>query len=132
MGRSFVQSFWLLLESGGLDTSLDLEPQAQCNGCAEAAVKIARTKLIKSSDPYRAPMAYRATPLDNGCSPAELLFSRRLRIHVPLSAQLLISSAPDAAQLKTSKHEARECQESDYNKRHAVSDRPELQPTQKV
>ncbi|MDD9361435.1 MAG: transposase family protein, partial [Anaplasma sp.] len=118
-GPQFRSEFLAFARDWGFRHITSSPRYAQSNGCAEAAVKIAKTKLTKSSDPYRALLAYRATPLDNGFSPAELLFSRRLRTHVPLSAQLLIPSVPDAAQLKTSEHKARERQESDYNRRHA-------------
>ena len=39
--------------------------------------------LGKSEDSYSALLAYRATPLENGYSPAELLMSRKLRITIP-------------------------------------------------
>lgn len=77
-------------------------------------------------------MAYRATPLDNGYSPAELLFSRRLRTHIPLAPELLKPSVADAAALKASEHKARSRQELNYNRRHAARERPEFQPAQKV
>jgi hypothetical protein len=35
--------------------------------------------LKKSDDPYIALLSYRATPLDNGHSPAELLMGRKLQ-----------------------------------------------------
>jgi transposase InsO family protein len=44
----------------------------QSNGFAEAAVKIVKLRMKKSKDPLKALLEYRATPLLNGYSPAEL------------------------------------------------------------
>ena len=50
----------------------------QSNGEAECMVQTTRNLLTKSDDPYEALLAYRATPLENGFSPAELCMGRRL------------------------------------------------------
>ena len=55
----------------------------QSNGEAERAVRTVKSLLKKEGDPYLALMSYRATPLQNGFSPSELLMSRRLRTTVP-------------------------------------------------
>ena len=47
----------------------------QRNGEAERAVGTVKRLLNRESDPYPALMAYHATPLQNGYSPAELLMS---------------------------------------------------------
>jgi transposase InsO family protein len=49
----------------------------QANGKIERAVKTMKSLLKKSKDPYIALMAYRDTPLENGYSPAELLFGKK-------------------------------------------------------
>lgn len=56
----------------------------QSNGEAERPVRTIKCLLKKSSDPYFALMADRATPLANGYSPTELLMGRRIRTTVPV------------------------------------------------
>ncbi|UYV61344.1 hypothetical protein LAZ67_1004485 [Cordylochernes scorpioides] len=51
----------------------------QSNGMAEAGVKIAKLFLKKNQDPSLGLLECRSTPLENGCSPAELLMGRKLR-----------------------------------------------------
>ncbi|KAL7851936.1 hypothetical protein SRHO_G00177210 [Serrasalmus rhombeus] len=60
---------------------------AQSNGKAEKGVHILKTLLKKAadsnSDPYLALLSYRASPLECGLSPAELLMNRRIRTTLP-------------------------------------------------
>ena len=55
------------------------------NGLAESAVKVIKNiikKCIESGeDIYKGILAYRATPLASGLSPAEMLMGRRIRLH---------------------------------------------------
>lgn len=64
---------------------------AQSNGKAEKGVHIVKQLLRKAqdsgSDPYLALLSYRASPLEHGKSPAELLMGRRLRTTLPYTAQ---------------------------------------------
>ena len=62
------------------------------NGEAERAVCTVKQLLRGSTDPYATLMSYRATPLSNGHTPAELM-SRRIHTKVP------IPSAPLKPQL---------------------------------
>ena len=56
----------------------------QSNGVVERAVRTVKGLLKKAEDPYLALLSYRATPLEIGYSPAELLMSRKLRTTVPI------------------------------------------------
>ena len=60
---------------------------AQSNGKSEKGVHIVKNLLKKAqesgSDPYLALLSYRASPLEHGMSPAELLMGRRLRTTLP-------------------------------------------------
>lgn len=60
---------------------------AQSNGKAEKGVHILKQLLKKAddsqSDPYLALLNYRASPLECGLSPAELLMNRKLRSTLP-------------------------------------------------
>ncbi|XP_023814982.1 uncharacterized protein K02A2.6-like [Oryzias latipes] len=59
----------------------------QSNGQAEKGVHILKHLLKKAadsnSDPYLALLSYRASPLQSGLSPAELLMKRKLRTTLP-------------------------------------------------
>uniref|UniRef100_A0A8D0C7Y7 Gypsy retrotransposon integrase-like protein 1 n=1 Tax=Scleropages formosus TaxID=113540 RepID=A0A8D0C7Y7_SCLFO len=59
----------------------------QSNGKAEKGVHIVKQLLKKASesksDPYLALLSYRASPLEHGASPAELLMGRKIRTTLP-------------------------------------------------
>ena len=50
----------------------------QANGKAKRAVQTIKNAIKKEKDPVEALMSYRATPLKNGYSPAEMLFGRKI------------------------------------------------------
>lgn len=66
-------------------TSSPLHPQS--NGKAEKGVHIVKQLLKKAqdgkADPYLALLSYRASPLEHGKSPAEILMGRKLRTTLP-------------------------------------------------
>lgn len=70
---------------------------AQSNGEAEGHVQTVKRLLKKAQDPYLALLAYRATPLSNGYSPAQLLMGWRLRTRMPKHPSLLTPELPDGA-----------------------------------
>jgi len=56
----------------------------QVTGEVERAVQTVKNVLKKASDSYKALMAYHATPLESGLSPAELLMARKIPTAVPI------------------------------------------------
>ena len=63
---------------------------SQSNGLAERAVQTLKNLMKKAKDPYLAMLSYRTTVIDDiGLSPAEMMFSRRLKTTLPTSAPLL-------------------------------------------
>ena len=103
----------------------------QSNGEAERAVKML---LKKNWDPYIALLNYRALPLQNGESPAELLMGRkqrtRLRTQLPALPCVLDkkvgSEKLDLA--KESEEIYRTNQERNFDQRHHAKDLPQLGP----
>lgn len=90
---------------------------SESNGAVEAAVKIAKSIIQKCEDVEKGLLSYRSTPLENGYSPAELLFSRKIRSLVPM----LPSKLGTFIEHKTvfqKETEKKKYQENNYNKRH--------------
>ncbi|XP_017884305.1 uncharacterized protein K02A2.6-like, partial [Ceratina calcarata] len=89
----------------------------QSNRCIEAAVKIAKNILKKSSDINLGLLAYRTTPLENGFSPAELMFSRKIRSPLPVVPAQLGSFRMHEEIVKR-EMAGKEKQAGNYNRRH--------------
>ena len=58
----------------------------ESNGLAERCVQTVKGMWKKESDKNLALMIYRATPLESGVSPAELLMARKIRTNIPTSS----------------------------------------------
>ena len=101
-------------------TSSPKYPQA--NGEAERVVRTIKSLLKKCSgkaeDPYLALMAYRATPLACGYSPAELLMGRAIRTTVPISSGKLTPAVPDLAILREQEKRTNDQQKNEFDCRH--------------
>ena len=104
----------------------------QGNSEAERAVGTVKSLLKKGEDPYKALMAYRATPLAQGASPAQLLMGRNIRTPLPVSQEKLEPKWPDLQAFKEKDREMKEKQASWFNKRHRTQQRQELRPGQRV
>lgn len=105
---------------------------AQSNGQAERHVQTVKRLLKKAKDPYLALLAYRATPLSNGYSPAQLLMGRRLRTPVPQHPSLLSPELPDRATVAAKEGEKKIKDTRAFNKRHRVRNLRQLTPGQPV
>lgn len=94
--------------------------------CAVAAVK----GLWKGGgEKLKALMTYRATPLESGFSPAQLLMGRQLQTTIPQLTTTLLLRWPN---IRRSEKRAEENQQRKYNLRHRARPLPPLQSGQNV
>lgn len=105
-------------------TSSPLYPQA--NGEVEKAVSTAKSLIGKSDDPYLAMLSYRATPLEHGYSPAELLMGRKLRTTLPIARSELKPKLPDWTTFKVKDQDIKDRQTRNFDSRHGVRELPPL------
>ena len=110
-------------------TSSPRYPQA--NGEAERAVQTVKNLLRKSTDPYVALLLYRATPLQNGFAPSELLMGRTLKTKLPPLKKTQTSNS-HLPLLFQKEQRYRDNQQDNFNRRHAVQQAPELKPGDSV
>ena len=105
----------------------------QANGLAERTVKTVKRLLEHSSDPYRALLSYRATPIP-WCarSPAELLMGRKIRTDVPQSKDNLIPKWSHIKNFRSLDKGYKESQKKNYDRRHRVRFLPLLPEDQPV
>ena len=111
-------------------TSSPLYPQS--NGESERAVKTVKGLLRKEGDPYLALLSYRATPLQNGFSPSELLMSRKLHTTVPVIREQLRPHVPDSDSLRERNEKIKSRQQSNFNSYHGARELSPLIPGQTV
>lgn len=104
----------------------------QSNGMAEAAVKIVKYRLKKGGDMCKAMLSYATTPLANGYSPAELLYSRKLRTTLPTVHKNLQPKIVPADKVSQRESGIKKKQQIYFNKRHGASDLSQLQINQPV
>ncbi|CAL1672014.1 unnamed protein product [Lasius platythorax] len=105
---------------------------SRSNGQVEAAVKIAKSILLKKEKVEQGLLVYRATPLETGYSPAELMMGRKLRSNIPLSEEKL---QPNWAWLKDHKEKLQEKRKKDkqaFDRRHRARELNELKAGQRV
>jgi hypothetical protein len=111
-------------------TSSPRHPQG--NGAAERPVRTVKSLLKASQDPYAAMLAYRATPLACGYSPAELLMNRKLRTKLPLHPKNLESVLPDKQVLQEKEELSRCKQKLNFDKAHRAISLPVLEQGDEV
>ncbi|KAK3729801.1 hypothetical protein QZH41_003408 [Actinostola sp. cb2023] len=105
---------------------------AQSNGEAERAVQTVKRLFNKSTDLHLALLAYRATPLQQGYSPAQLLMSRNLRTTVPVLPCRMKPVVVDSSHLRKRDGELKQKQKEHYDSRHRVQDLPVLEKGDEV
>ena len=98
----------------------------QSNGEVERAVGTVKNLLKKSDDPYLALLAYRATPLQNGYSPSELLMCRKLRTTVPSTHSQRVPKVPDSVTLREKDKHLKIRQKQNFDSHHGVRELPPL------
>ena len=111
-------------------TSSPRYPQA--NGEIERSVKTVKSLLKKSQDLYIALMAYRASPLENGYSPAELLFGRKIQTTLPLISESLVPTWPYIVTVREREENIKKRQKNNYDVRRGVKTLQHLEPGDKV
>ncbi|UYV65638.1 K02A2.6-like [Cordylochernes scorpioides] len=102
----------------------------QSNGFIESFVKIVKERISKSKDPYLALLAYRATPLANGFSPAELSMGRRVRTTIPTPTKQ--HQPPNLKNLKNQEASQREKQKYYFDRAKGVRELPPLDVNDRV
>ena len=107
-------------------TSSPKYPQANCT--AKRAVKMVKQLLVKNQDPYMAMLAYRATPLENGYSSAEMLMGRKLRTTLPQTAKQLEPSLPNTNKLREKEKKMRDRMKRNFDERHGAKKLTPLSP----
>lgn len=100
----------------------------QSNGEAERAVQTVKNP----KELYLALLAYRATPLQNGLSPAQLLMGRQLRTILPVLPSLRQLSLPNSAVVSEREKERRNANPKRFNQRHRAPEVNRLPPAQEV
>lgn len=111
-------------------TSSPRYPQA--TGEAERAVGTVKSLWKKGTDQSEALLAYRATPLEHGYSPAQLLMGRHLRTTVPQPEKSLVPRWPNLEEFKRADRQGRLKQEARFNRRHLARPLPFLSQGQEV
>ncbi|KAL6482216.1 hypothetical protein MHYP_G00102960 [Metynnis hypsauchen] len=111
-------------------TSSPRYPQA--NGEAERAVATVKGLWKGGEEKLKALMTYRATPLECGYSPAQLLMGRQLRTTIPQLPANLRPRWPNIRGLRKAETRAKEKQQRNYNLRHRARNLPPLQAGQNV
>ena len=130
-GTQFSSSFNNFAEEYDFEHITNSPKYSQSNGEVESAVKTAKLMTKKCRDINKGLLSYRSTPLDNGYSPAELLYTRKIRALVPMLPSKL-GTFIKHKEIASKERERKEKQENNYNKRHRVKKLSILNPGEKV
>ena len=88
--------------------------------------------IRKCEDPYKALLQNRATPLQNGYSPAQLLFGHQIRTNLPVMGEQLYPKWPDFQNLWQGEDAYHANYKENYDRRHRAAELPPLQPGTQV
>ncbi|XP_046396811.1 uncharacterized protein K02A2.6-like [Ischnura elegans] len=110
----------------GMDVVTSSPYYPKSNGLAEAAVKTVKNILAKERDPWLGFLAYRASPMESGYSPAELLMGRKLRTTLPFHPTKLNPKWPSLTVLRDKNKVIAERQKRNYDRRHRTKELPLL------
>lgn len=117
-GTQFASEFRSFAKEFDFEHVTSSPKYSQSNGAAEAAVKIAKGIIKKcKEDVNLGLLAYRTTPLENGFTPAELMFSRKIRSRLPMLPNKL-ESFKDHKKVIGKEKDRKGKQERNYNRRH--------------
>ena len=94
----------------------------------ERAVRTVKNLLKKEEDPTKALLAYRATPLANGYSPAELLMGRKIKSTIPTMPYHLKPQLPNRDSFKEKEEAYRLKQKKNFDDRHKAQTLTPLPP----
>ena len=104
----------------------------QSNGAIERCVQTIKARLTKSKDPNIGLMEYRATPLFNGYSPAQLLFGRQIKTTLPVHPSHLVPKWPDFEEVREKEREYRMQMKRNFDQRHRVKELSQLKQGDRV
>ncbi|XP_037503251.1 uncharacterized protein LOC119378078 [Rhipicephalus sanguineus] len=100
----------------------------QSNGEVERMVRTVKELFEKADDPFLALLSYRDTAGVTRFSPAQLLMGRSLRTRIPKPADCLEPKWPAPDVVKCQDEEVRRRQKKDFDRRHAATVLPPLEP----
>ena len=101
------EEFSLVTTSYGFTHVTSSPKHTSDNGEAERAVETVKNLLRGSEDPYNVLLNYRATPLANGLSPAEILMSQILETKLSMKPTTLVSKVPDDSEIRNKEESAK-------------------------
>lgn len=116
----------------GIKHSTSSPRYPQSNGEVERAVKTIKSILKKESDPAKALLAYRSTPLACGHSPAELLMGRKIRTTIPTAPEQLKPGWPNLEEFSRKESQQKHQMKLNYDRRHRTRTNPPLLPDDMV
>ena len=93
-----------------------VKPKAAANQWRGGASRTLIKNVLKTEkDPAKALVSYKATPLENGYSPAQMLFGRKIQTTVPVFHDQLKPSWPGLQELREHEQESKIVQTKSYN-----------------